>query len=79
MAETITNLTPMEALRLITMGLFLPFTETDWHAFAGCKSNTPRIAEVGDYTLVWDNDVVNIVHHGDTMGGQVFQLTDANA
>lgn len=74
-----TNLTPEEALRLIIIGRFLPFTKTDWYAFAGVKSDNPRIAEVGKYILVWDDDIVNIIEDGDRMGGQVFQLVDANA
>lgn len=74
----ITDITPDKALWLVARGLFTPFGVEEWHAFAGCQSSDPRIAEVDDYIIVLDGDLINVIQNGDMHGGQVFQLFDPN-
>lgn len=37
------------------------FDETDWHAFAGCESAEPQIADLGRTTLIVDGSVLTAI------------------
>ena len=53
---------------------FKPFIKADWDAFAGCESENPFIGYYGEFTIVIDGDMINIVHGEDLYGGQMFCL-----
>lgn len=74
--ETRTQLSAVEAFRLMALTEFKPFTERDWEAFLGCESETPFIGYNGDYTLVLDGETLNIIHAEDLYGGQLFSLAE---
>lgn len=63
-------------LKVIALSTFRPFTKLDWYAFAGCESENPVICETDDYTIVIDNDQVNMVYHEDEYGGRLYSLKD---
>jgi hypothetical protein len=44
------------ALKLIATTTFKPFDESDWQAFAGCKTDKPMIGESEQYVIVIDGD-----------------------
>jgi hypothetical protein len=65
-----------EVLILIAKTQFAPFTDYDWYAFAGCASATPFIGYNGDFTIVIDDETVNVIHAEDEFGGQLFSLNE---
>lgn len=65
-----------EILVLIAKTQFAPFTEAEWDAFAGCQSETPFIGYNGDFTIVIDDETVNVIHAEDEFGGQLFCLRE---
>ena len=63
------------ALRLLATTQMREFTETDWDAFAGCKSEHPLIGEAAGYTLIVDGRHLGIVNeHGEEAGYQLESL-----
>jgi hypothetical protein len=74
--EIRTELTPAQALVLIAKTEFRQFTKNDWACFSGCESTNPLVGEIGDYCIVLDGEVVNIIHCGDGYGGQLFNLNE---
>ena len=73
---TRTNLTAVEALRMISLTEFRDFDDNDWQAFLGCESEKPRIGFYKNYTIVIDGDTVNIIAEGDEYGGQLFSFSE---
>ena len=71
-----TNMSPSIALGMVAKATFREFTLQDWMAFSGCTTLTPKYGECGDFIIVVDGDVVNIIHHQDPYGGQTFFLTN---
>lgn len=71
-----TELSAVEALRLVASTQLKPFTDSDWDAFLGCESENPLIGYNGDYTIVIDGETVNIIHAEDLYGGQMFSLAE---
>jgi hypothetical protein len=71
-----TQLTATELFALIAKTQFAPFTEADWDVFAGCQSETPFIGYNGDFTIVIDDETVNVIHAEDEFGGQLFCLRE---
>ena len=45
-----------DALKIIATAQFRPFTKSDWMGFAGCESENPMIAEIGDMCVIIDGD-----------------------
>jgi len=75
--ETVENfhLNSTEAFRLIATTQFRPFTKGDYECFAGVETAEPMYGENGDYALILDGTVVNIIHVDDAFGGQIFRLS----
>jgi hypothetical protein len=71
-----TQLSAVEAFRLMALTEFKPFTESDWEAYLGCESENPFIGYNGDYTLVLDGETLNVCHFDDGYGGQLFSLAE---
>ncbi len=65
---------PAEAMRLLAKTQMRPFTKEDWCGFAGCETKSPTIGEYGDFIIVQDGVVLNIIHTDDGFGGTVFKL-----
>jgi hypothetical protein len=70
------ELSATEILALIAKTEFSPFTDSDWEAFAGCESKAPVIGYNGDFTIVIDDETVNVIHAEDEFGGQLFCLRE---
>ena len=66
--------TKTELFSVIAQTEFLPFTRADWDAFAGCETENPLIGYFGQFTIVVDGGLVNIVHEEDGYGGELFNL-----
>lgn len=62
------------ALAMLAATTMRPFTENDWDCFAGCETANPTIGEFGDYLLVRDGDVLNLLAEGDEGGGELYNL-----
>jgi hypothetical protein len=71
-----TQLNLNEILALIAQTEFKAFTEGDWYAFSGCETETPFIGYNGDFTIVMDGVMINIIHAEDEFGGQLFALRE---
>jgi hypothetical protein len=65
-----------EVFALIAQTEFKAFSAHDWDAFAGCESATPFIGYNGDFTIVLDGVMINIIHAEDEFGGQLFALRE---
>lgn len=79
MEDIHTNVTPTQALTMLTKAEMRAFDEGDWAAFAGCESEKPMIGEykAGDvfsFTLIVDGNALLVIAEGDQYGGQVFNL-----
>lgn len=46
----------IDLIRMVARADFRPFTETDWHGFAGCENASPRIATVDEFVVVEDGE-----------------------
>ena len=66
--------TQAELLSVMAQTQFKPFDRCDWDAFAGCETENPLIGAFGEFTIVIDGDMINIVHAEDIYGGQMFCL-----
>jgi hypothetical protein len=66
--------TKTELFSVMAQTTFKPFDKMDWDAFAGCESKNPLIGYYGDFTIVIDGGLINIVHSEDMYGGQLFEL-----
>ena len=66
--------TKAELLTFIAKAEFKPFTQMDWDAFSGCESENPFIGYNGEFAIVIDGNLINIVHSEDSYGGQLFEL-----
>jgi|LakMenEpi03Aug12_release.lakeMendotaPanAssembly.Ray.scaffolds.fasta_scaffold1400243_2 hypothetical protein len=66
--------TQAELLTVMAKTEFKPFDKADWDAFAGCETAEPMIGYYGEFTIVIDGDMINIVHGEDMYGGQLFGL-----
>lgn len=69
--------TTAELMLIIAKTEFRPFNKMDWAAFAGCESENPMIAESGNWTIVIDGPMVNVVDWEDEYGGRLYSLTEA--
>lgn len=65
---------PIEALHMLATTGMRPFTKEDWLGFSGCETKYPMIGEDGNFILVLDGSVLNIIHCDDLYGGTIFQL-----
>jgi hypothetical protein len=54
-----------EALRMLATTTMRPFTKDDWFGFAGCETKDPMIGEQGEFVIVLDGAMINIVHQDD--------------
>jgi hypothetical protein len=75
----VTRVSNEEALILVALATFRPFTRSDWDMYAGCESIYPAICEDAvlyekHYTIVLDGEVFNITQHGDHGRGSMFAL-----
>ena len=54
-----------------------PFDGEDWFAYAGCESENPLIAYCKDFTLVLDDDIVEVYRscRGEPDVGSGYNLT----
>ncbi len=66
--------TQAELFGVIAKTKFEAFTQADWDAFAGCETAEPMIGYYGDFAIVIDGDMINIVHSEDMYGGQMYTL-----
>jgi hypothetical protein len=66
--------TKTELFSVMAQTKFEAFTQMDWDCFAGCESANPLIGYYGDFTIVIDGGLINIVHSEDMYGGQLFEL-----
>ena len=66
--------TQAELFTVMAQTKFEPFTQADWDAFAGCETKNPLIGSYGDFAIVIDGDMINIVHAEDEYGGQMYTL-----
>lgn len=78
-----TDVTNIEALRMLACTNMRPFKQDDWSAFAGCESKEPMIGEyhdsdIGHFTLVLDGAILLVIMEGDDGGGQSFELHSNN-
>lgn len=71
-----TKVSAVEAMRLVALTQFKPFTDADWDAFIGCESENPLIGENGEYVLVLDGETINILPAVGWYGGQLFSLSE---
>ena len=71
---TATYPTKAELLTFIAKAEFKPFDKYDWDAFAGCESENPFIGYYGEFTIVIDGDMINIIHEEDSYGGKLYSL-----
>ena len=71
---TVTYPTKAELFLALAETEFKPFIKADWDAFAGCESENPFIGYYGEFTIVIDGDMINIVHAEDIYGGQMYTL-----
>lgn len=53
--------TARHAVALLSAATFRPFTAEDWQAYAGCETPEPRIAELGEMTLIMDGLQVQLI------------------
>ena len=53
-------MTAVEILRLVATVNLRPFNQYDWMAFAGCESDEPMIANVGDMVVIVDGDMITV-------------------
>jgi hypothetical protein len=58
-----------ELMAIIAKTKFEDFNKNDWYTFAGCQSDKPLIGEYGDFTIVIDGSMVNVVNWENTEGG----------
>ena len=73
---TVTVLNLNEVFALIAQTEFKAFDAADWEAFSGCETETPFIGYNGDFTIVMDGVMINIIHAEDEFGGQLFALRE---
>lgn len=69
---------PAEALKMLATTAMRPFTKEDWYGFAGCETKDPMIGETGEFIIVLDGTLLNIVHQDDDFGGTLFELVGRN-
>ena len=74
MTATFSYPTQAELFSVMAKTEFKPFDHYDWDAFAGCESENPFIGYYGEFTIVIDGELINIVHSDDLYGGQLFGL-----
>lgn len=77
--EVRTEMTAEALLTLMALTTFHVMTPNERMGFAGCESENPLIGYKGDYTIVIDGSEVNVIHHQDPYGGQLFGLIDRDA
>lgn len=65
---------PVEALKMLATTAMRPFTKDDWYGFAGCETKEPMIGEHGEFIIVQDGLLLNIVHIDDGFGGTLFKM-----
>ena len=65
-----------EILTLILKMKFEPFSEYDYFAWAGVEGKNPLIAENEEYTIVIDDNIINVLAHEDPYGGNVYSLIE---
>lgn len=68
--------TKAELLALIIKMKFEPFSEHDYFAWAGVEGKNPLIAENEEYTIVIDDNIINMLYHEDPYGGNVYSLIE---
>jgi hypothetical protein len=47
-----------QALLWVARTEFVPFTDTDWQAWAGCESENPLIGYTPDYIIIIDGETI---------------------
>lgn len=68
--------TAAEAVAILALCTFREFTRADWHAYAGCETLEPRIAELGNMTVILDGPECQfIIDVGDTIDSAHFTLS----
>ena len=67
-----------EALKMLAGATMRPFTQCDWYGFAGCETKDPMIGESGEFVIVLDGTLLNVVHQDDDFGGTLFELVGRN-
>lgn len=65
-----------EILALIIKNKFRPFDDSDYWAWAGVEGKNPIITENDEYTIVIDDNIINMLYHEDPYGGQVYSLVE---
>ena len=61
-----------EALKMLAGATMRPFTQCDWYGF------DPMIGESGEFVIVLDGTLLNVVHQDDDFGGTLFELVGRN-
>ena len=72
--ETFNYPTKAELLLLIAQSNFRPFEDFDWMTFSGCESKNPMIYQNDEYSIVIDNNNINMVYHEDMFGGEAYSI-----
>lgn len=47
---------------LLAQAQFREFTQSDWDCYAGCESAWPKIADIHEFTLIIDGDVLQVLN-----------------
>lgn len=51
---------------LLAQAQFRPFTQSDWYCYAGCESASPMIADIHEFTLIIDEDLLYVYAQDET-------------
>ena len=65
-----------EIMALILNMKFNPFDDSDYWAWSGVEGKNPLIAYNDEYTIVIDDNIINVLAHEDPYGGQVYSLIE---
>ena len=68
--------TKFELLALIAKSNFRPFEDCDYFGWAGVEGKNPLICETEEYTIVIDDNIINMLYHEDEYGGQLYSLIE---
>jgi len=70
-----------ELFVILTKTKFKPFTKVDWVEFEGCESEDPLIGRYKKFTIVIDDNRINVVHADDwesETGGELYEMNCHN-
>lgn len=70
--------TNAELLPILTQTKFHPFDTADWMVWSGCTTKNPLIGEYGEFTIIIDGNIINMIHSEEEFGGELYELNCLN-